>query len=282
MAPATENQFLGALLGMAIGDALGAPVSGLSRAEIIARFGVIDRYRDSALPDATETAPGAFTDETEIALCIAESMTTSGGALDPETAGFRMVRLALGDSRSWLRPDTLAALDRAAESLEFVVPLQEDGPATGDVASRGVPIGLIHAVGRFDADALRRESEAAARLTHGAPAAFNAVTAVAYGVRLAATGAPRDSWLLETADFLGGGELAARLRVVAALGPERSLSDLLEEIGAGLAQRIVDAQREFRVLRASRWDSDVEEQFKSSRYRELPKVEFEKEGLVFG
>ena len=38
MPDATENQFLGALLGMAIGDALGAPVSGMDRAEIAARL----------------------------------------------------------------------------------------------------------------------------------------------------------------------------------------------------------------------------------------------------
>ena len=39
MPDATENQFLGALLGMAIGDALGAPLSGMNRTEIAARFG---------------------------------------------------------------------------------------------------------------------------------------------------------------------------------------------------------------------------------------------------
>ena len=39
MTQATENQFLGALFGMAIGDALGAPVRGLSAAHIAERFG---------------------------------------------------------------------------------------------------------------------------------------------------------------------------------------------------------------------------------------------------
>lgn len=56
-----------------------------------------------------------------------------------------------------------------------------------------------------------------------------------------------------------------------AAGPWRSY----KEIVAGLAQRIVDAQRELRVLQAIRWDNDVEEQFKKSRYRELPKVDAE-------
>ena len=50
MPDATENQFLGALLGMAIGDALGAPVSGMNRAEIAAQFGTIDRFQRRAGP----------------------------------------------------------------------------------------------------------------------------------------------------------------------------------------------------------------------------------------
>src|SRR3954453_5894784 len=104
MPDATENQFLGALLGMAIGDALGAPVRGMARAEIAARFGSIDRFHGSAQPDAEETHPGEFTDETELALCIVESMTANLGILDTETAGVRMLHLAAGPSRRWMHP----------------------------------------------------------------------------------------------------------------------------------------------------------------------------------
>jgi ADP-ribosylglycohydrolase len=88
-----------------------------------------------------EIHPGEFTDESEVALCIIESMTANRGNFDAETAGVRMVHLAAGPSRRWMQPATAAALDVAAETLEFVVPLDEDGPATGDVAARGVPVG---------------------------------------------------------------------------------------------------------------------------------------------
>ena len=77
-------------------------------------------------------------------------MTANRGNLDPETAGVRMLHLAAGPSRRWMQPATAAALDAAADTLEFPCPLDEDGPATGDVAARGVPVGLVHAVGRFD------------------------------------------------------------------------------------------------------------------------------------
>src|SRR5262245_30006192 len=54
-----------------------------------------------------------------------------------------------------------------------------------------------------------------------------------------------------------------------AAGPWRSY----KEIVAGIANRIVDAQRPIRVLQAIRWDNTVEEQFRKSRFRELPKVD---------
>lgn len=236
MPDGTENQFLGALLGMAIGDALGAPASGFRREEIAARFGAIEGYHGAALPDAAETNPGEFTDETEFALCIVESMTVNRGQFDPETAGVRLLHLAAGPSRRWMHAETRAALDRAAETLEFAVPLSDDGAATGDVAARGVPIGLMHAVGRFDAARLRSEVEAVVRLTHGGPAAINAAAAVAYGVRLAATGVAREAWARETAAFLGGGELAARLEEVDRLvSSGRPLPKILDETGTGLA-----------------------------------------------
>ena len=234
MADAMENQFLGALLGTASGDALGAPVSGIDRTEIAARFGAIDRFHGLTEPGADEIHPGEFTDESELALCIVESMTANRGILDPDTAGVRMLHLAAGPSRRWMQPATAAALDAAAETLEFTVPLDEDGPATGDVAARGVPIGLIHAVGRFDPAGLRADAEAAVRLTHGGPAAFNAATAVAYAVRLAATGAPRESWARETAAFLGGGAIAECLSELEALPTDASLPKLLKKIGTGL------------------------------------------------
>lgn len=235
MPNSTEDQFLGALLGMAIGDALGAPVTGLSRAEIADRFGTIDRYHGAALPDAAEVNPGEFTDETEFALCIVESMTVNRGVFDPDTAGVRLLHLAAGPSRRWMHPGTREALDAAAETLEFQAPLREDDEATGDVAARGVPIGLISAVGRFDGERFWSEVEAVVRLTHGAPAAINAAAAMAYGTWLAATGAERRGWARQTADFLGGGELAARLETVDRLiAAGEALETILEQTGTGL------------------------------------------------
>lgn len=234
---AGQDSFLGALLGMAIGDALGMPVEGLAADAIRAEVGRIDGYRSRLLADGQEIKPGEFTDESEIALCIVESLTTNQGELDAENIGARMLFLAKGDSKRWVRGDTLNALAEAESTLQFWVPIDEDGPATGDVASRGVPIGLLHAIGNLHAYALREDAETVTRLTHGSPAAIAATTAVAFAVQLAARGeTPVSEWAANTAEFLGGGGLASKLAMVDQLILSKSDAEsAFEMIGPGIS-----------------------------------------------
>lgn len=51
-------------------------------------------------------------------------------------------------------------------------------------------------------------------------------------------------------------------------GPWRSYKEQL----AQLAQRLVEAQRPIRILQSLRWDPSIEEAFRKSKYRELPKI----------
>lgn len=231
----SEDAFLGSLLGLAIGDALGLPVAGLAAADIAARFGRVEGYLPARLPDGTEVKPGEFSDESEIALCIVESLTVNAGEIDPDTLAPRLIHLARGESRRWMAADTLAALLRADASYDFGVPLDEDAPATGEVAARGVPIGLLHAVGAFRPEAFRVDVEAVVRLTHGSPAAIAAATAVGYAVRLAARAeVPPDRWAAATAAFLETGEVAERLDAADRLVRSgRPAAALLAEIGVG-------------------------------------------------
>ena len=207
-----EDRFLGALLGLAIGDALGMPVAGLSRPEIAERFGRVEAFLPRRLPDGTEVAAGEITDETETVLSIVEGMTTAAGRIDPETIGPRLLHLAEGESRRWMPQATLAALARAAETLSFEVPLDEDAAAPADVVVRGVPIGLIHAFGAPDWAALRADTERVVRLTHGGTAAIAAAEAVALATRLAARGEePAARWPTLVAEALDGGAMTGSL-----------------------------------------------------------------------
>jgi ADP-ribosylglycohydrolase len=234
-ATVNQDQFLGGLLGLAIGDAMGMPVKGWSAELIRERLGRIEGYHRLVLEDGAELKAGEFTDETEIVLCIVESMTTNGGELDLDTAGARLLFLARGESRRWLSDHERRALDRAEETLDFQVAINEDDPATGDVATRGVPIGLAHAVGEFQPDLLRADAEAVTRFTHGSPAAIAGTTAVAYGINLAARGeTPPDRWLAATAEFLGAGATAEALRNASErLSAGADAADLIAELGTG-------------------------------------------------
>ncbi len=67
----TRDRALGALYGLAIGDALGMPTQSLSRAGIAARYGVVDRLLPGApdQPIAPDMPAGTITDDTEQACC---------------------------------------------------------------------------------------------------------------------------------------------------------------------------------------------------------------------
>jgi ADP-ribosyl-[dinitrogen reductase] hydrolase len=77
---ALQDRFRGALLGLAVGEALGAPAEFLTSGQIVERFGVITEMIGGGCHDV---APGETTDATEMMLCLAESLADSGD-FDPE------------------------------------------------------------------------------------------------------------------------------------------------------------------------------------------------------
>jgi ADP-ribosyl-[dinitrogen reductase] hydrolase len=124
-----------------------------------------------------------------------------------------MLFLARGESKRWMHRDTLTALIEADEHLSFQVPLSESDPATPDLAVRGVPVGLMHAVGTKRTAELIKDAERVVRITHGSPLAISAATAVALGVSQAARGGMEPhAWANEAAHFLPQGEIARALR----------------------------------------------------------------------
>ncbi len=229
-----EDRFLGALLGLAIGDALGMPTAGLSPDAVRERYGEVEGYLPRPRPDGEPVAAGEVTEESETVLAIVEGLTTGAGRFDPDVVGPRLVYLAKGESRHWFPQSTRDALDAAAESLEFRVPLDEDGPAPADVTVRGVAVGMLHAVGGFDPAAMLADADAVVRLTHGGTAAISAAAAVAWITRLAARGEVEPAaWAESTADFLGGGAIADRLRDLAGAEEQGPLAERVARWEAG-------------------------------------------------
>ena len=70
-----RDRVYGCLFGLAVGDALGAPVEGLPREEVRNRFG---RITDMMGGGWLNLAPGDVTDDTELALAIVGAIKRSG------------------------------------------------------------------------------------------------------------------------------------------------------------------------------------------------------------
>lgn len=82
---------LGALLGLAVGDALGAPVEGLAAAEIRERHGTLSEMTGGG---HLGLRPGQGTDDSEMTICLARALIASGG-FD--------ARAALAEYLAWYR-----------------------------------------------------------------------------------------------------------------------------------------------------------------------------------
>lgn len=76
MTPQLQDRFRGCLLGLAVGDALGGPLEFMSAAEIAAQYG--GPVRDMVGGGWLHLRPGEVTDDTQMALCLAESIVERG------------------------------------------------------------------------------------------------------------------------------------------------------------------------------------------------------------
>lgn len=74
--PPLEERALGAFLGLAVGDALGATVEFMTKGEIAATYGVHNRMIGGGW---LKLAPGQVTDDTEMALALGRSLVRKGG-----------------------------------------------------------------------------------------------------------------------------------------------------------------------------------------------------------
>lgn len=236
-----SDRFLGTLLGVAIGDAFGMPVEGLSQHMIMQRHGWIDSYLPRTDANGNEIeAAGEITDDTEMMLCHVESLVSTGGLVDPDNTGMRFLRLFNSESRRFMGRTTIESLQRADETGEFQDGLGGEHRAGNGVAMRIAPIGLIHSVGRFNHEVFVREVMRAGLITHSNPEAINGAVALAYGVRLQVTGeVPPDVLGDEICSFIDEDQVSRKIRQAAHLAARPDLdpddytahTDHLAEIG---------------------------------------------------
>lgn len=160
-----RDRYIGALLGLACGDALGGPVEFLKRDVIAVRFptGVTEFTGGGWL----DLDPGEVTDDTQQALILAESLTTNGLDLDRFAAGliawFRSNPKDIGNTTR-IALEALAAgtapLDAGAIALAA---RGEQGAAANGGVMRCAPVAMRF---RREPNRLIRASLDSARVTH--------------------------------------------------------------------------------------------------------------------
>lgn len=135
----------GALIGLAIGDALGMPTQLLSRQQVAELFPTLDDF----LPGPPENEisagqpAGSVTDDTQQALIIAQLLIEGGGHVDSVEFVRRLLAWALeaeANGSEQLGPSSRSAL----EAIQLGLPIEEAGRKgnTNGAAMRIAPVGI--------------------------------------------------------------------------------------------------------------------------------------------
>lgn len=199
-----EEKFCGCLLGLAIGDALGMPFEGLAPETIGAQCDQVTKF----LP-GYGLAAGQYTDDTIMALCMAESVVQEG-CVAPEDIARRFV--------AWFDSGDLRGIGNICResilNLKSGVSWRESGirgewAAGNGTAMRIAPVGLLDC---HDMGQLREDCWSTSIITHDNPEAVAGATAVAYVIAQLVTGDPDgESLLTGAADFVGDSDVARNL-----------------------------------------------------------------------
>ncbi len=135
-ATAIADRALGAYLGLAIGDALGATVAHLSAREIALEFGVHSRLIGGGW---LGLKPGQVTDDTEMALCVGRALTKAGGW---------NLRAVCDELAAWLRSAPIDVGHACRRGFRryivegTVQAVATEGHATNGACARNLPVVL--------------------------------------------------------------------------------------------------------------------------------------------
>ena len=175
----SSDRIHGALLGTAVGDALGMPIEGLSHSNVRTYYKGIKEYRDD--DQRGDLDAGQWTDDTQMTFALVRAITAHLRPDEwPSAAADAYVALR-DEARRW-GPSSTAAIDRLADGT---APTEAGTPdrASDGAAMRAAPLGVWWAAVGAD----REEAFAAIRpvlsVTHRHPAALAAGWGQAVAVR---------------------------------------------------------------------------------------------------
>lgn len=177
------DRFVGSMVGLAVGDALGYPVEGWTHEQIEAVHGRITDFVESPLEPAEKwRLPGLHSDDTQQALAVADVLIDVGRA-DPDALCQKFMEMAEG-------PPHLSLGAHRGAGRNFRYTIQALGGGAGwnqgsrhtagvGASMRVAPVGL--ALG-FDDAAVRNNAALQALVTHNDPRAVSASFLIANAV----------------------------------------------------------------------------------------------------
>jgi len=251
MTASAQSRAHGALLGLAIGDALGMPTQYLPRELIADRYGVLDDFYSGPEDNAISRGlpAGRVTDDTDQALILGRLLVEGRGHVEPDVFAERLLawegRMIEAGSADLLGPSTRKALVLAAEG----VPTSLTGRtgATNGAAMRVAPVGIAFA--HDPIDALIEAVVQSGHVTHNTTIGIAGAAAVAAAVSAGIAGAKLKEALGVAVDaarlgakhgfYYAGADVATRISWAIDLVKGRSTQDALDLIyrlvGTGVA-----------------------------------------------
>jgi ADP-ribosylglycohydrolase len=237
---------MGAMMGVAIGDAMGMPSQTLTKAQILRHYGRIDGFvapvSDHKVSHGLRAA--MVTDDTEQTVLLARQIIACPDAFDDAEWAKTLLSWEKDMRRRGLR-DLLGPSSKAAiASLARGVPASQTGRngTTNGASMRIIPVGI--ATPAADLDALVLRVVEASRLTHNTREAIAAASAVAAVVSLGLEGATFENTLpmaLRAAETggqqgepVGEVDMAGRIALALSCPDEASLA---RDIGTSVASR---------------------------------------------
>jgi poly(ADP-ribose) glycohydrolase ARH3 len=163
-----QTRCIGALLGTAVGDILGANVEFFSRAEILEKHGWLTNFLDSPARPM-----GMFTDDTEMTIALASSLVALG-TLDGHHCATAYAKAFIAEPKRGYGPSVSHILNMLVNGADFRTTgrvVHPEGSYANGGAMRIAPVGL--AFSHAPEDVLFRAVEVALLCTHVHPEAVD-------------------------------------------------------------------------------------------------------------
>jgi len=221
---ATLDQFQGCLLGLALGDALGAPVEG----------GIVERLVWRVI-GTTRNGEMRWTDDTQMTIDLIESFLAKG-TFDPEDLAARFAA-----SYRWSRgygpatAKTLKRISRGADWREANRSVYPSGSFGNGAAMRAPVLGLIYA---NRPEALAQAAPLTASVTHAHAIGMEGAVLLALATDLAARGCGSRELLQQATAQCALEPFTLRLAIALAwLESEQNVStaEIVRQLGHGIA-----------------------------------------------